>query len=491
MIVDDEIIVRQAVKYMIENNENYEIIGEAQNGLEACELISVEEPHVLICDIAMPIMDGVELIKFVKLKYPDILIIVLSGYDDFDYVKECFQQGIFEYLLKPKLNNDNLTDTLEKICMKLGIEVKSRRENIIKMVLYHKENTQEFLNRKQYEKKNIGCMAFNLKKIVGFDLERITSYCDAIYHKILDIYENHMLELHVTKDNILMVCVIFDQKKQEEFLEDISSLSEELKHIVLGLKIAYSPITSNYSKLIRCVENTYKTAESQFFIPNTTYEFETNMNPTYNKLDLYKRYREREEFIEDAYDMIQQFLSNITYLSGYKEEELKKQMEHIMYSIFNHSSLHDIHKEEEFDYMKMIDMISDIYSLDDLKSYIDEMFLRINKQMKPSNNGEENLIDQILTYIKTNYQEQLTLQEVSSEFHISYSYLSTYFSNRLGLGFSEYLNKIRVEQAKLLLKSTDYSIHMICEQVGYLDQSYFSKVFKKFVGSSPTNYRRK
>ena len=115
LIVDDEYIMRQGLRYMIQwEEEGYQIVGEAVNGKEALERIEELKPHMILCDIVMPVMDGVDFAAVVHKMYPQIQIIILSGYDKFEYVKQACLNGVSDYILKPSLNPDVLRCTLRK-----------------------------------------------------------------------------------------------------------------------------------------------------------------------------------------------------------------------------------------------------------------------------------------------------------------------------------------------------------------------------------------
>ena len=120
LIVDDEYIMRQGLKYMIDwEKEGFEIVGEAANGLEALRLIQKENPHIVICDIVMPMMDGVDFSMMIHRMYPDIQIIILSGYDNFEYVKQTLMNGAMDYILKPTLNQEELKTIIHKAAKRI------------------------------------------------------------------------------------------------------------------------------------------------------------------------------------------------------------------------------------------------------------------------------------------------------------------------------------------------------------------------------------
>ena len=120
MIVDDEMLVRQGIKHLLNwEQEGYQIVGEASNGLEALNLMDEVNPHVILTDIVMPVMGGEKLVKIVKEKYPHIEVIVLSSFSEYDYVRSTFQSGVADYILKPKLEADYLLSILNKTTAKM------------------------------------------------------------------------------------------------------------------------------------------------------------------------------------------------------------------------------------------------------------------------------------------------------------------------------------------------------------------------------------
>lgn len=122
LIVEDELLVRKALRYIIEQeSDEFEIIGEVTNGEEALEFLEQSLPHMMICDIMMPRMNGLELLRAVNLKYPEVSTIILSGYQDFEYVKSAFKYGVFDYILKPELESDYLLRALRLLGRKKGV----------------------------------------------------------------------------------------------------------------------------------------------------------------------------------------------------------------------------------------------------------------------------------------------------------------------------------------------------------------------------------
>ncbi len=426
----------------------------------------------------MSLLDGLELSKQIRMNYPNIYIIILSGYDNFDYVKTGFQYGVFEYILKPKLTAEILFETLYKICSKLGIEDRYE-SNFVKYALSDQENKEM---PEKYKGKYISSIAINLNKILGYSDDKYHFYYENIYEKLNKSFQDCILESYLASDNILIFVFVFEYKTKLEFVEELSRFMLDNFNQLLGIKFFYTNIL-NDDTILKELLNLYHSAKQHFFVPNDmlliqSFQAEKTATPILNE------FKKRAEFYDEAIEFLCEALRTTTYKLGYDEEEYKKQIEYILYITFEQKNYEDA----DMDMFKVMRLLSQVYSLEDLIKFVDNIF----EELTPNSakNSEDNLIDKIQEYIKNNASEQLTMKQVADRFHISYSYLSTFFSYNLGIGFNEYTNKIRIKNAKNLLKNSDLSISEICEKTGYLDHSYFSRTFKKITGVSPSAYRR-
>ena len=128
LIVDDEYIMRRGIRFMLNwEEQGFEVVGEASNGKEALEMIEDLKPHIVFCDIVMPVMDGIDFIKIAHRRHPDIQILILSGYDKFEYVRQALLNGAADYILKPTLNPEELTKLLNKTAARIpGLQLKKK-----------------------------------------------------------------------------------------------------------------------------------------------------------------------------------------------------------------------------------------------------------------------------------------------------------------------------------------------------------------------------
>ncbi len=214
LIVDDEYIMRQGLKYMIDwEHEGYQIVGEASNGKEALDLAEELKPHIIICDIVMPLLDGVDFAEIIHKMYPQIQTIILSGYDNFEYVKQTLMSGVSDYILKPALNQETLRKVLRKTAERIpGYTFHedtgrvSYERMIERYLLGHDQELNTAELGKYFTNKYYHIYAVNIKKESnqGKDLSNI------IYKKIerelLNVKD--MQKLMVTLREVV-VCVIF------------------------------------------------------------------------------------------------------------------------------------------------------------------------------------------------------------------------------------------------------------------------------------------
>ena len=354
-LVEDEKFVREGIKNEIDwKSYGFDFVGEAADGELALPLIEMSRPDILITDIKMPFMDGLELGRIVKEKFPETVIIFLSGYDDFDYAQKAIHIGASEYLLKP-ISKEKLLSVLKKI----------------KTVIISKSNNT---------------------------VENI---------KIEDI------EIDIKKFDTSG----FNKGKLKEFV--ISGNSLDIESFV---DVYMNTLGSQLKSLI------------------------------------FRQYIIMDAFIE---------LNNI-FDNNVTEKE-----------IFGN----------KFGSMEAFDLaVTDIYTV---KYYLLKILLyTVDKREQLAGKNYSFLLNKAKDFVEKNYMNcDISLNNVAEYIGLSPTYFSTIFKQELGINFIDYLTKTRINEAKILLRSTDKRISDIAMEVGYRDQHYFSSSFKKYQGDTPKAYR--
>lgn len=505
LIIDDEFIMRQGIKYMTDwEKEGFKIIGQASNGQEAIEMIKNEKPHIIISDIVMPQIDGIELSKYIQKNYPDISIIILSSYSDFEYVKSSFQNGAIDYLLKPTLELDSLLSSLKKAAKRIhNFTLSSNNTQHIETVLkrlilgFNSDiNFNELNDLFTYDKFYL--FGINAKKLFKNYEERnkmissLTSELDTLFSSnlIKAIHQNIVL------DNEIVLCLINAKNEND------SHLIYELKNFSKKFAEQYSNIFLVLSKCfnsLKDIKNVYEDnflflCSQYFFNKNSCFFTNTSCNSVINEKSFnFKLFTELMSSlnISEAFDMLLRHISILISDKSSTELELKSIIQNCTYNaISNLEALKiDAFEISSLKHIFFTKIDQTLYA-DDLICICEEICNTFkNLISKYENTFNSHMINKIIQYIQKNYAEPLTLTDVSKKFSFNYYYLSSYFSSHNQEGFNEFLNKIRIEKACEFLKQ-DMPISSVSSLVGYSDQSYFSKVFKKFTGFTPSSYRK-
>ena len=533
-LAEDEIVVRENIKKMVPWEQyGFELVGEASDGEMALPLIKKLKPDLLITDIKMPFMDGLTLCKVVKKELPDIKIVILSGYDDFNYAKEAIGIGVEDYLLKPITKNA----FLERLC-----EIRSRYE--------HEKSQREYyeqFHREMQEYEQNSSRDFFEGLISGtMDMGEMYERADKLGLDIVAEAYN-ILIFTLESENAAAGQSETYSEWEARALEKIESLFADHSYAMLFRNNVFSygvlvkEQKDNPGKNTRdCVESIQDilsdapAGQPWFIAAGEPVERLSNMKHSYNTAAqtyarrylydghiLYYRDLKEEELAKDdgrylkkvdinAMDpaIIQKFLG-----SGLKEEtgnfvrdyfhaigkEPMTSMVFRSYVILNvrFSVLSFLNRMgycasalEESDTEDALEQGG--ASMEAAMAYA-EKILQKAIEIRDENSGNKNrdILEHSIEYIKTHYMdENMSLNAVAQVANISANHFSALFSQNIGQTFIEYLTGIRMEHAKELLRCTGKRASEIALEVGYKDSHYFSYLFKKTQGMTPSDYRK-
>ncbi|MEH7176851.1 response regulator transcription factor [Neobacillus vireti] len=503
VIVDDEILIRQGIKHYLNwEQEGFHIVGEASNGKEALEIIERTHPNIVLTDIVMPIMDGEELTRIIKSKYPDIEIIILSSFGEFDYVRSTFQSGVVDYILKPKLDANTLLEVLNKAVSRIpttdsnGTKHEERMSvnHIIEKLLsgFEAEYDRKLLARVfPYDSFYLLGVVFSGNiprgdhntKVQDHITQQYQSYiAQATYHAITSDKNETVLILNVNKD------------KSQEVIDFAKRVAET--HTGTGFVLSepffeLSQIGTIYN------EKVAKLLQYRFYFPNIPLLREQDLHgeiPTIEAFNYEWFTKEcKHGRFQEAFSYLQEYVSVFSKCYTTDVFEFKSFFENIIFTItvILNNLEYDVAEivSSKYEYFRAINEAdSSNETIEQLNKFIDQ----VNKHVHSERNQSSNLnMKKILQYIEDHYADQLSLVDVAEHFHFNPSYLSNYFSTHNKEGFIEYLNKVRIQKASQLLLKGSAPISEISGMVGYSDHSYFCKVFKKINGMSPSKFRRK
>ncbi|KKI93209.1 hypothetical protein WQ54_04990 [Bacillus sp. SA1-12] len=497
VIVDDELLIRQGIKHYIQwEQEGFQIVGEASNGQEALQVIDSVRPHIVITDIVMPVMDGEELTKVIRNQYPDIEVIVLSSFGEFDYVRSTFQHGVTDYILKPKLDGDILLKTLNKAVEKIPSLTIKKKENdggiSIKAML-----DKWMSGFEGYVEESVVNEAFPYSHylIIGVDVKKRENSWPSLEKTIRDELEKHVPQsvsyLLPTQDGCKSLLVNMNEGNIPAVIACMERLAASYTHFIWAVSDrfqAVQEVKQMYdNSFVRLLNLAFYFPEKNFFRHEAIKQQPSASEPF--NLTAFTEMFKREQF-EKAIDYLQSHVTDITTTHSMNVAEFKRFLSNVIFNItmllnnmgFDSSSVN----QKKFTYFSAIEGAEHVgEAVDQLQQFLTEVTAIVGQTSEIDPN-----VKRILDYIEEHYEEPLTLTELAKQFHFNPTYLSTYFSTHIHEGFTEYVTKVRIEKSVDLLHNRNISISDISGKVGYSDHSYFCKVFKKLKGMSPSSYRK-
>ncbi len=503
LIVDDETLIRQGIKhYMNWEREGFKIVGEAANGRQALELIAETRPHILMTDIVMPIMDGEELTKQVSASYPEIQVVILSSFGDFEYVRAAFQHGAVDYILKPKLETEELLQVLKKAAARIpslaaadkaaqpGLSVENAVDRLVAGFDVEAESVAPFLQPAY--------------RFLGLDLrhrqlgETILAPRETRERALAAVEERlGALTQHRFQPNSYTIVYLLGG--EEAALRQAVASAPQPTELEPTVGFVFGELFEDFLQLGAVYRKRFvKQLQYRFYLPDMPVlapELLPERRPASEsfQLDWFTNELRREHF-DSAFDYLQHHASALATDYTMEVSEFRTFFGNIIFNIIV------LLGNMEYDVKKLSQMKSAyISSIDKAGTAAEvvgtlELFVRVTKRTIHETQSQQrqgaSKIKQLMDYIAEHYAEPLSLGEMAKRFHFSPSYLSSYFATHTNEGFAEYVNKVRVEEARKLLSKDAAAISEISGMVGYSDHSYFCKVFKKHMGLSPSQYRR-
>lgn len=530
LIIDDESIIRKGIKNIINWKQlDCEVVADASDGIEGIELIKKHLPEIIITDIRMPGMDGLSMIKQVKGIVPNSKIIILTGYRDFDYVQEAIKCGAFDFLLKPskieeltavltravnEINDQNIRHMeIDRFKVLFEQSIPILREKLLYDVIYGL-NTNEVEIIEKMKMFNIDIKNFVLVVMENDYDEKSNStqydkhlYQFGIVNSFEEIFAEKYEVLSITLNSSRVGFVIQKPDKSSINIEEVSEKCSYLQEVInngFGFTVTIA-VSSNGEaalelpdKLKECLGS----LEYKSYMGNNSIIQYSDLNSffryeDYSTLDKYQKQllesikSGNERFVKVTIQNISRYVTtnkiNINYLKNFYYTTLSS-INNIRISV----SAAEVDKkhEEGKDIASLLKLIEKSESTEELNSLLEEVAIKIASKVNNFNNKSIKLIlRKALDYIQEHYSEQVTLNEVAENIYVSTFYISRMFKKELGKSFVDYLNDVRIEKAKELLKDVKYKTYEVAEIVGISDPHYFSKLFKKYSGMTPSEYR--
>ena len=533
ILVDDEEEVRKSIIKKIDwAGAGFCVVGDAENGEDALEKIENLEPDVILTDIRMPYMDGLALAERVRQKYPSMKIIVFSGFDDFEYAKQAIKLNVTEYILKP-VNVEELTAILKRIKANLDQEIEQKRnvsllrENYIRSLPILREqflndlvshSLEDGLAEEKLSEYSLSLAGAKKWVTAAIDIER-TEGGHLPIHKERDLIPISVMQ--ILEENLSSYCraaVFTSSRSSEAELSAIMAIDEENTQTglidVLGdickevRKILEVPITIGIGhSCLKLSEicSSYKGAVNALgykaIVGSGSTIYINDVEPV-SRGKLQFDGKDEAELIAaikfGPREKIEGTVSAIIERMGDAKVHFR-QCQAYMLSISNCIvqliQMYDLDMEEVFeqgtDYDDAYALIPKVQKIEDFAPWLKQVSLSIYQELnRERDNTMKQVIKEAKQYIMDNYQDpELSVEKICRHLHMSPAYFSTMFKKETGQAYIAYLTEVRLNKAVELLNKTEDKTYVIAAKVGYQEQNYFSYVFKKRFGVSPTKFR--
>ena len=499
LIVDDDFLVRTYLKQMIAWEEHdFYIVGDAKNGQEALELLQHDGADIVIADMSMPIMDGIELTRRVKKISPRTHILILSCHDDFVYVKEAMKLGIDDYLLKNNLTEETLLEALNKISFEAEESSDMERLALIGRKKLQEDFFQAFDAGNDLDKladlandtdlrttfQTATALMIIPKNWTGreqllSDMER-ENFLSAFAEMTLNACKNTFgdkvspMTFVSRKDGFFHWCLIVDADNARGIAERLQAFAK--MYFNLELKIFSSPPKKTFAELSEAWHKLYEARTDSFYSDAKILSAE-DLQPLEIKIpDELKTSGgglvEALSYIDDDFSIA---------LNSFRERLLAARLHPEILSVF----ITELFSEERNLLPSPLQAENFSSWFGQLENFLSTLRSRHGKDYLPP------AIRLALRYIEVHYRQDISQSDVADAVHLNASYFSTLFKKSVGKGFSDYLTDLRIEHVKERLATTSEKIKDISTAEGFTDYQYFCKLFKRLTNLTPSQYRQK
>ena len=538
-LAEDEVVVRETIKRMIPWEElGFELVGEAADGEMALPLLLRQQPDLLITDIKMPFMDGLTLARLAKKEIPGLKVVILSGYDDFNYAKQAIGIGVEDYLLKP-ITKNALIERLSEIRSRYEHE-KTQKEYYEKfqreMQAYEKNSSRDFFEAlvggsmdmmevyKRAEKLGLDIVA------EAYNVLIFTMNCDEDFSGQRDEYsswEAESLELlenffaghssaMLFRSNIFSYGVLL-KGQRETIEENTRACVDEIRKILSrqdGRREWFLAVGQSVDRLSQ-IQKSYHTASRAF---SQRYLYDENIL-YYDEMETMEHPGGQAETEDNAYlqkvdvnalnpAILQKFLSNglqeetENFVKDYFYAIGQEPMESLVFRNYVILNVRfsvisfikglgcDTNEMESADTEEVL--AESGKNMESAIAYAKKMISQAI-EIRDQNSGNKNrsILKTAVDFIDSHYMdEEISLNTVANVANVSSNHFSALFSQNMGQTFIEYLTSLRMNKAKELLRCTGMRSSEIAGEIGYKDAHYFSYLFKKIQGMTPSDYRK-
>lgn len=498
-IVDDEPFIIEGL-YDIANWDELglEIVGQAYQGEEALAKLKQVPADILITDISMPVMNGLELIRQARKVLPDLLVVVLSGYDEFAYVKEGLSLGIENYLLKP-INIKEFRDTLMAVTEKLNATRESDRlrrysaqilkENVLNRWIHNQISPEELKERAALfslpvDKRFVQAAILHPEAPGEADISFVSSTLDSCGQAIVFLNMNGDAVLLVTGDDPVRLAE--ETEERLALLQGGLPEDAQVRIMVGSVEPAGDGAAASYAHARRMQEYAMIYPERRVLryevLQSRQAPFAERLPEDWGECAKLVLAKDRTGLIQRIGD----YFAALKDMPGITPQALQDAA--VEWMVFLKIQVQEIRHEAAPDFfaesLERLRAASSIGSLTEtLKQAAAEALEFLERDVKSP------VLQLVLNHVHTSYHEEMSLKTLGAMYNIHPVYLGQLFHKEVGVSFTEYVNRYRIEKAKEQLRTTNQKIQEIARNAGYWEIAYFYKQFKKYVGVTPSEFK--
>lgn len=519
---DEEEVINVIMKKINWEEIGFSVIGYANNGVKALEMVEELGPDVVMTDIKMPYMDGMELSNRIKALYPGTKILLFTGFDEFEYAKEAVHLEVEEYVLKP-VNSGELTKVFTQLKIKLDQEISEKRNVEILEKYYvdslpllqanfyssliegriHQEEIPGYLSdyRISFDGPYFCCLVIHTSSgQVPGDMNPVLLSASVQKQAREHLVEKWQAKCFSYLGNTILIPQMKNENQISELTDECDRFCKYARRIIgavvtvgIGqvcrdiLELSQSYENAREAVSYRVIYGTSRAINMKEIVPKK--EAPVGRENSSELAEIFKMIRLGSE--GDVSAAVEKYLKHLSFPEKTLQQHHIDVMELI--SALYRFSVDGGVEGDEFSrdmgklYTNILEMEKDA-----LKSWLMEICLSFREQViLARNKSTKSFVAKAVEYVKNNYgDEELSLDSICEYLGVSNSYFSTIFKKETGNSFITYLTDYRMDRAKSLLTTTEEKSYIIARQVGYTDPNYFSYVFKRRFGVSPSKYRR-
>ncbi|HOO26911.1 MAG TPA: response regulator [Lachnospiraceae bacterium] len=510
VVVEDEIRIREGICKLIKRiDATHQIAGVAETGEEGLALILEKKPELVITDVKMPKMDGLQMLKALKQAGFSTKVIILSAYSEFEYAKQAMMLDVKEYLLKP-IDIVELKAALSRIAEQYRFELQENKNTvkslpylctgIILGTLSVSPEIESILQKEYllYPKTKLLLFQIYLGKAYERKRKKTERYVEKFYETHQEI-RGCVLKLPKDKSILLIVYGYEDMHQWErrfqfQIMNDCRQSVADEKHreeMSFGFTECggITALREAYQTLYHYMEwNIILGDEVMVSYPKVSH---INTVPCTYPIDIAGRLKTALCIgdLEKVRKIIEDFQNYFSDGSVYQPKEIKETYIRFLWTLISIAKDINLIKEGQIEMQAVLEQVTEAKTAGELHAVMRQVW----EQFEGEKEEEAKLsltVKRAQSMIHEFYQTGITLEEISNKLNITPEYLGTQFKKEIGVSFSGYIREYRLNKAKKLLLSTQLKLYEIAEAVGYTDPKYFSRQFKEYVGQSPGDYQK-